>query len=176
MTGPTASGALSVAEIFRDPLVQELLAARVVAVLATTDARTAIHATPMWFAVEEESIVLATGRRSRKVGNLERDSRATLIVHDSRPGFEVCGASISGRVEILRGASARPLIETVHRRYVEERAERHRVVRDFLASDDLALRLTPETAWTWDERASEANAELRRLGAALPLVPTDPRD
>jgi len=36
-------------------------------------------------------VILATGSRSRKVWNPEIDPRATLVVHDSRSGFEVCG-------------------------------------------------------------------------------------
>jgi nitroimidazol reductase NimA-like FMN-containing flavoprotein (pyridoxamine 5'-phosphate oxidase superfamily) len=155
--------------------VLELLAARVVCVLATVDPRHAIHAVPMWFAVEDESILLATGGRSRKVSNLGRDSRATLVVHDSRPGFEVCGVAISGRVELLRGDAGVATIERVHRRYVDAAAEDIDVVREFLASDEVALRLQPESAWAWDERESAANEALRALGGALPLVSTEPR-
>jgi microcompartment protein CcmK/EutM len=156
-------------------LVQELLAARLVAVLATFDVSGPIHSVPMWCAADEESVLLATGSLSRKVQNLERDSRATLVLHDSRPGFEVCGASIVGRVHVVHGSAARPLIQRVHRRYVHEQVEQHEVVRDFLASDDVALRFRPESALIWDERGSAANEALRAMGAALPLAPTDPR-
>jgi hypothetical protein len=51
-------------------------------------------------------VILATSSRSRKVWNLERDPRATLVLHDSRPGCEVCGTSIAGRVEIVRPPDA----------------------------------------------------------------------
>ena len=107
--------------------------------------------------------------------NLERDPRATLVVHDSRPGFEVCGVSIAGRIEILRGQSAEAPIERVHRRYVAKHAEQNEAVRDFLASDDVALRLGPVSAWIWDERASDASQVLRELGGAHPLTSTLPR-
>jgi hypothetical protein len=46
---------------------------------------------------------------------------------------------------------------------------------EFLASDDVALRLRPEEAFTWDERGSEAARILRAIGGALPLVSTEPR-
>ena len=45
----------------------------------------------------------------------------------------------------------------------------------FLGSDDVALILRPEEAFTWDERGSEASRALREAGGALPLVPTEPR-
>lgn len=175
MTGPATSRWLRGTEVLQDSLVQELLRARVVAVLATLDPRYALHAVPLWFAAEDDAIVFATGSRSRKVLDLELDARGVVVIHDSRPGFEVCGASIRGRVEIVRGAAAQSLIATVHRRYVEEWAETHRAVREFLSSDDVALRLRPDSAWTWDERGSTANTELRALGGAVPLESTEPR-
>ena len=100
-----------------------------------------LHAVPMWLAPSDGAILFATGSRSRKVRNLERDPRATLVLHDSRPGAEVCGASIKGRVELVRGAAAKPLVERVQRRFVSEPGLALPVVREFLSSDDVALRL-----------------------------------
>jgi len=175
VSDPTPSKELQGDAVLEDRLVRELLAARIVGVLATFDQRVGIHAVPMWYAADEGCVLLATGARSRKVRNLERDSRATLVVHDSRPGFEVCGVSIAGRVELMRGAAALPLVERVHRRYVEERSDEPQEVRDFLSSDDVALRFRPELAFTWDERESAASEALRATRGAMPLVPTDPR-
>ena len=115
MSQPSASGQLEGAAVLRDPLVQELLSARLVGVLATFDKAERIHAVPMWFAAEEGTVVLATGSRSRKVRNLLRDSRATLVIHDSRPGFEVCGVSMTGIADVIAGAEAQPLVDRVHR-------------------------------------------------------------
>jgi PPOX class probable F420-dependent enzyme len=161
--------------VFHDELVRELLAARIVAVLATLEPDGSVHAVPMWFAPAEGSVLLATGSRSRKTRNLERDPRATLVLHDSRPGFEVCGASLRGRVEIVRGAAAQPLADEVHRRYVGDAGRALPETAEFLDSDDVALRFVPEAAVTWDERASVAARSLRDSGAALPLRPTSPR-
>jgi PPOX class probable F420-dependent enzyme len=174
MSDPTPSRHF-VGDVLADPLVRELLDARLVAVLATFDLEVAIHAVPMWYAVAEDAIVLATSSRSRKIRNLERDPRATLVLHDSRPGFEVCGASIAGTVEIAPVAGAPPLVELVHRRYVTAEGAADPAAAAFLASDDVALRFRPASALTWDERESDAAAALRRPGGALPLVPTDPR-
>jgi PPOX class probable F420-dependent enzyme len=172
---PTTSRELLGEAVLSDPLVGELLAARVIGVLATIEPDGAVHAVPMWWSASEGAILLATGSRSRKIRNLERDPRATLVLHDSRPGAEVCGASIRGRVEIVRGAVAQPLVARVHGRYVSDRGLNLGEVSEFLASDDVAIRLTPETATTWDERASPAARALRESGGALPLEPTTAR-
>jgi PPOX class probable F420-dependent enzyme len=168
------SGRLAGADVLRDPLVSELLEARVVCVLATFD-EGAIHAVPMWFARDGERLVLATGSRSRKARNVERDARATMVVHDSRPGFEVCGVSMTGTAHVVRGEEARPLIDRVHRRYVAVAGEGIPAAREFLDSDDVALVFCPESALVWDERSSTASEALRAAGAALPLLTTEPR-
>ena len=174
MSDPAPSRRLSGGDVLADALVRELLEARLVGVFATHQDGEVIHAVPMWFALRGRSILLATGSRSRKVRNLESDARATLVVHDSRPGFEVCGASLAGSAEIVRGEDARPLVAYVHGRYVEE-TDLPDEAREFLESDDVALRFRPESAFTWDERGSPASAALRAAAGALPLVGTEPR-
>lgn len=176
MSEPTPSRILRGPAVLAAPLVRELLGMRLVGVLATLGPDGAVHAVPLWLAPLADSIVLATGSQSRKVRNLARDPRATLVLHDSRPGLEVCGASIHGRVEIVRGDDAVPLIREVHRRYVGAAPERVPGVAAFLGSDDVALRLLPESATTWDERGSDAARALRDSGLALPLEPTAPRE
>lgn len=175
MSQPSPSLELRGQAVLVDPLVAELVAARLIGVLATIEPDGSVHAVPMWFAPIEGALLLATGSRSRKVRNLERDARATLVLHDSRPGAEVCGASLRGRVELVRRGAATPLIERVHSRYVSERGLSLPEVREFLSSDDVALRFIPETAVTWDERASIAARALRESGAAFPLEPTTPQ-
>jgi len=161
--------------VLADQLVRELLTARLVGVLATHDGAGGIHAVPMWFALHDDFVLLGTSARSRKVRCLERDKTATLVVHDSRPGYEVCGASIAGEVEIVRAEEAGPLVSRVHARYVDPAAADDPSVLVYLESDDVALRLTPSAAVTWDERGSDASRSLRSHGWALALVPTEPR-
>jgi nitroimidazol reductase NimA-like FMN-containing flavoprotein (pyridoxamine 5'-phosphate oxidase superfamily) len=174
VTDPVPSKALTSDAIFSDPLVAELLGQRLIAVFSTHDPAGHIHSVPMWFARRDRTIVLATGSRSRKVSNLEHDHRATCVVHDSRPGFEVCGVSLAGRAEIVRGAEASALVDAVHGRYLDE-ANAPTEALSFLASDDVAIRFEPESALTWDERGSDASAALRAAGCAYPLVATAPR-
>jgi len=175
MSEPTPSRELRGTAVLADPLVRELLAIRLIGVLATLEPDGSVHAVPLWLALGDEAIILATGSRSRKVRNLERDPRATLVVHDSRPGFEVCGASIRGRVEIVRGVEAAPLVAQVHGRYVTDAGLQLPEPARFLEGDDVALRFVPEVAVTWDERGSDAARALLDAGGALALEPTSPR-
>lgn len=175
MSEPTPSRRLVGAAVLGDPLVRELLAMRLIGVLATLEPDGSVHAVPMWLAPGDGAILLGTGSRSRKTRNLERDPRATLVLHDSRPGVEVCGASIRGHVELVRGDAAAALIREVHGRYVGDARERLPEVEAFLGSDDVAFRFVPEAAFTWDERGSDAARVLHEAVAAFPLEPTLPR-
>ncbi|HEY1315930.1 MAG TPA: pyridoxamine 5'-phosphate oxidase family protein [Gaiella sp.] len=171
---PVPSRLLREDAVLADPLVRELLAARLVGVFCTGEADGVIHAVPMWFAVVDGRIALATSSRSRKIANLGRDARATLVIHDSRPGTEICGASIRGRVELVRGDDAPRLVHAVHARYVTPGGLALPAAAEFLSSDDVGLLLAAESAFTWDERDNPATRALRGAGGALPLVPTSP--
>jgi PPOX class probable F420-dependent enzyme len=172
---PTPSRALRGDAVLADALVAELLEARLVAVLATHEADGAIHAVAVWYASAGGAIALATGSRSRKAANLARDARATLTLHDSRPGYEVCGACLVGRARVVAGAEAAPLVGLVHARYVRSGAEAIPAVREYLESDDVALLFRPERAFTWDERGSEAARALAESRLAIGLESTSPR-
>jgi len=173
--GPTPSRALHGPKALVDPLVVELLGKRLVAVLATHEPGGGIHAVAVWYAVDGDAVVLATGSRSRKVANLGREPRATLTLHDSRPGYEVCGACLLGRAEVVRAPAAGPLVARVHDRYVDPGADALPAVRPYLESDDVAIRFVPERAFTWDERDSDAARALAESGLAIGLEPTSPR-
>ena len=175
MSEPSPSAVLRGEAVFAHPLVAELVDARLVGVLSTYDPDGFIHSTPMWYARDAGGLILATSARSRKVRNLTADRRATIVLHDSRPGYEVCGVSIAGTAEIVRDADARVLVALVHERYLAPDALVDPAVQGFLASDDVALRFAPQGATTWDERGSDASQVVRSRRWGLPLVTTEPR-
>jgi PPOX class probable F420-dependent enzyme len=172
---PAPSRRLRGSEVLTDPLVAELLALRLIPVITTLEPDGSVHAVAIWAAVLDDAIVFGSGSSSRKVRNLERDPRATVVFHDSRPGFEVCGASIRGIAEIVRGDDAIPLVALVHDRYVTRESRSLPGATAVLGSDDVAILVRPERAVTWDMRPNPASEELRRAGGALPLEPTSPR-
>src|SRR5262249_36486703 len=148
-TVPTPSRTLRGDAVLRDPLIRELVEARLIAILSTLDSDGSIHGIPLWYAGDGDTLVFATGSKSRKVRNVRRDPRATVVLHDSRPGMEICGASIRGEVVVIDAPEAAPLIEQVHRRYLTEAGNRLPEVVEFLRFDDVALRFHPVTAVTW---------------------------
>jgi PPOX class probable F420-dependent enzyme len=73
--------------------------------LATTRADGSPHVAPIWFAVDEASVVFMTDSESLKGRNLRRDPRAALCVDDERPPFAF--VILEGRVEISEDPTER---------------------------------------------------------------------
>jgi len=55
--------------------------------LATTRANGSPHVAPIWYVVDDRSVVFETGATSLKGRNLRRDGRAALCVDDELPPF-----------------------------------------------------------------------------------------
>jgi PPOX class probable F420-dependent enzyme len=66
--------------------------------LATTRPDGSPHVVPVWYAVDDGSVVFMTGADSVKGRNLRRDPRAAICVDDERPPFSF--ALLEGRVEV----------------------------------------------------------------------------
>ena len=64
-------------------------------VIATTSRDGSPHVAGLWYELRGDSIVMNTGTASKKVRNLRRDPRASVIVMESNPPRHV---SVDGRV------------------------------------------------------------------------------
>ena len=107
------------------------------------------HLVPLWFATLDGAIVLETFTKSQKVKNLERDARATALFEDGDEYAKLRGASITGKVELVRD------VERVH--------ELHMMV---------LLRNTPEIPKDVLEKATKSMAHKK---TAILLRPADCR-
>lgn len=60
------------------------------------------HLSTLFYVVLDGTIAFWTYGRSQKIRNLERDPRVSALVEDGVDYFELRGASITGRAEIVR--------------------------------------------------------------------------
>jgi nitroimidazol reductase NimA-like FMN-containing flavoprotein (pyridoxamine 5'-phosphate oxidase superfamily) len=60
------------------------------------------HLSTLFYVLHEGKIAFWTYGRSQKIRNLERDPRVSALVEDGIDYFELRGASITGRAEIIR--------------------------------------------------------------------------
>ena len=147
-----------------DDLVRELLNARLFANLATIDADGGIHLVAMWFLWDGEAVLLPTSRTTRKAKNLARDPRATVMIDDSRGGFDLRGVTVVGRAELIGGPEAANVNRRIHLKYLTERGRSFEAVDRYLATDDVTIRLVPERLSTWNLRDTEQGRAIAAEG------------
>ena len=137
---------MTVGELTDD--LRSFLGERRYAVLATHDPDGSIRLTPIWFLFEDDRFYFATSAGSRPVKNVERDASASVVVDSREPGRERW-ASASGTAGILRDDDARSINARIRQRYLTPEALGGPIDAVLAASDDVTLRLTPETWRSW---------------------------
>jgi PPOX class probable F420-dependent enzyme len=151
-------------DVLSEPLARELLDARLIANLATLNPDGSTHLVGMWFLWDGESLQLPTSGVTRKARNLERDPRATVMIDDSRGGFDLRGITLTGRAVVLRGPDALAVNRRIHLKYLTERGRELEVVDRYLATDDVTIRFTPERASSWDLRNTDQGRAVAETG------------
>lgn len=148
-----------------DELARDILEARLIANLATFNSDGSIHLVAMWFLWDGEVLLSPTHRATRKARNLQRDSRATVMIDDSKGGFDLRGVTLACEAEVLDLPASRELNRRVHLRYVTEAGLELDPVKRYLATDDVTLRLRPTKISSWDLRNTEQGRALLETGA-----------
>ena len=142
-----------------------LLAERRYAILATHDPEDVIHLTPIWFMFDNGRFFFESSSDSRKMRNLRRNPAASVIVDARRPGGEKW-VSAAGRAEVFGGEESAVVNSLIRHRYLTQEAlADERVEPIFAASDDVTIRLTPETWRSWSAEVLDVTFFGGRLGA-----------
>jgi hypothetical protein len=123
----------------------------------------------MWFLWDGQAVLLPTSGATRKARNVAREPRATVMIDDSRGGFDLRGVTLVGRAEILRGEEAIALNRSIHEKYVTRKGLALEPVRRYLSTDDVTIRFVPERASAWDLRSTEQGEALAASGEFLAL-------
>jgi PPOX class probable F420-dependent enzyme len=147
----------------------ELLDARLIANLATLNEDGTVHLVGMWFLWDGEHLLSPTNRKTRKARNLIRDPRATVMIDDSRGGFDLRGITLVGRVDVVEPPESFTHNRQIHEKYVTSAGLELGAVRAYLGTDDVTLRFRPERASSWDLRSTEQGRALLESGEFHPL-------
>jgi PPOX class probable F420-dependent enzyme len=151
--------------------VRELLEARLIANLATFNPDGSVHLVAMWFLWDGDALLSPTGHRTRKAKNLRRDPRATVMIDDSKGGFDLRGVTLVCEGEIVAAPASLELNRRIHRKYVTKRGLELDPVKAYLATDDVTLRLRPVRVSSWDLRNTDQGRALLASGEFHPLEP-----
>ena len=98
-----------------DARVQQFLASKQTAVLATVQADGAPLAMAMWFLHDPGALLMLSEAHTQKVRNLRRDGRVSVVAEAIDP---VRGVAVQGHAEFVDdGAERRALIDRFHAKY-----------------------------------------------------------
>jgi PPOX class probable F420-dependent enzyme len=129
-----------------------MLAARLMANLATHGRDGGIHLVPMWFLWDGEAILIPTNHATQKVRNLERNPRASVMIDDSRNAFDLRGITVMGEVSLVRAPDSFRLNRTIHLKYLTVAERDSAKIDAYLSTDDVTIHLSPLRAFAWDLR------------------------
>ena len=150
--------------------VEDFLAERRIACLATENPDGSAYLTAVWFLHEEGAVYVGTSGTSRKARNAAERPHASIMVDARGPGSER-GAAASGPVAVLRGREARQLNDRILERYLTPAGIAAPGVGGALAaSDDVTLRIEPGGWRTWST-SEDFEGRLEEPGLSLPLEP-----
>jgi general stress protein 26 len=145
---PTTGSNLQALPLADDEL-DELLHTADIARLATHNEDGSIHCAPLWFRYRAPELLIGTRAGSRKLRNIERDPRVTVLVGVTSPA--PIGAVVYGTACIDRSADAVGERVWICSKYVGEGAESY--VGGFPSDWDLVtIHVTPHEVVTFDYR------------------------
>jgi PPOX class probable F420-dependent enzyme len=148
--------------------VEELLAGRRIACLATENPDGSAYLNAVWFLYEDGAVYVGTSGTSRKARNAESRPRAAIMI-DARGAGPQRGVAATGVVTVLRGEEARAVNDRILERYLTPAGvEAPGVGRTIAESDDVTLRLEPGEWRTWST-SEDFEGRLEDPGMTLPL-------
>ena len=157
-----------------DPTLQEFLRGRHIATLGTENANGTIHLTAVWYLFESGYLFVATSSKTQKARNVAARPKASLMVDARKPGTEQ-GVTAVGTVEVISGGQSQEINRRIHTRYLSAEAISDPHVGPVFASfDDVTIRLSPVSWFSWDMAVLDAQAFGGRLGGTPGyMLPTD---
>ena len=148
--------------------VEQFLAGRRIACLATEDPDGSAYLTAVWFLHEDGVVYVGTSGSSRKARNAAARPRASIMVDSRGPGPQR-GVAASGPATVLRGAEARAVNDRILARYLTPAGvAAPDVGQRILASDDVTIRLDVG-AWRSWSTSVDFDGRLEAPGIAFPL-------
>lgn len=148
--------------------LEQLLAGRYIATLATWNADGSTHLNAVWFLHHEGAILVATAGTTRKARNAGRRADGSILI-DARGSGALRGAAATGVMETLTGETARELNERIWQKYLTEEGLRDPGVGGAIrAHDDVTIRFQPDGWRTWGTDADFGGA-FEAPGVSFPL-------
>ncbi len=148
--------------------LEELLAGRYIATLATRNADGSTSLAAVWFLWRAPYVYVSTDPTSRKARNAAARPEGAILV-DARTPAPYRGATASGSLAVLAGEEALAVNELVWRKYLTPAGLAEPQVGGAIrATDVVTVRLEPAGWRTWST-GDDFDGAFERPGIAWPL-------
>ncbi len=120
--------------------------------VATLNPDGSAHLVPLWFAREDQCIILETFSKSQKAKNLFRDSRITLLFEDGREYTDLRGATLYAQAECVSEVEAVHRFQSmvIRRNTTDLSEEVIEQASRSMAHKKVAILVRPHKIITWD--------------------------
>ncbi len=145
---------ITVAEITARPWVGALLAQPVLARLATANPITLQpHVVPVWFAWDGEAIWISSFDTTRKMRDLARNSRVSIVIDAVDDPEHNRGVIFEGKAEVISDPAVVVARATsIYIRYLGEVGARKPEPASWIMdAENRVIRLAPERIYVWGE-------------------------
>ena len=133
--------------------IDNCLVQTVLARIATADLVTGQpHVVPVWYAWDGESVWISAFKSTRKVKELQRNPRCSIVIDEARSGTENWGVVLEGEVELV--SEPQEFLEEMTTRIYIRYLGRDGVMAEDPQSwikdpENLLIKLTPQKTYSW---------------------------
>jgi len=117
---------------------------------------------PVWFVVEDRTILVAGPAVTKKFARVRHDDRVSFLVESGERWRELCAVHVVGRAQIVEDpdwAHVDELLDAKYLGYRTPRAEMPESARERYDSQRALVRITPEgRLLTWDNARFETRS------------------
>jgi PPOX class probable F420-dependent enzyme len=120
--------------------------------LATASPSGQPHVVPVWFLWEEDAAWISAYNSTRKVKELKRNPKYSLVVDLPKPKHGITGILLEGEVEIFPGfePEVRKRIERIYLKYLGPEGILGKDPQEWLKSpENTLIKLTPQKIIAW---------------------------
>jgi nitroimidazol reductase NimA-like FMN-containing flavoprotein (pyridoxamine 5'-phosphate oxidase superfamily) len=125
----------------------------VLARIATADPITAQpHVVPVWYAWDGESVWISAFRSTRKVKELQNNSRCSIVIDEAASGTENWGVVFEGEAELVCEPQEflEEMTTRIYTRYLGPEGVLAKDPQSWIKDpENLLIKLTPQKTYTW---------------------------
>ena len=105
------------------------------------------HIAPVWFIYENGTLLISTGKDSKKVKNIRKNPGVAVSIDTTEGGFKSKGVIFFGRAELIE-ENAREITERIYMKYLHSLS--NPFAQQLLNMPRVVIKIKPDKIISWD--------------------------